>query len=422
MTRATTWAAALVMLAALGGRADAVPNTLSFSAVISDADGPIDGDVALEFKVFDSASGGTEMWAEIHSSAPASDGLVFVELGSVDPVNNGLDATVFTGGQMWLELTINGAVQSPRAKIGSVPYATVAGSAEQIGDMTAADVQRRVSGNCAMGSAIREIGADGTVTCETGGASGVTDVTAGAGLTGGGSGSVSLDVDSTYVQRRVGASCSVGSSIRAISEDGSVTCENVGDITDVNAGTGLTGGGSLGAVTLNADTTYLQRRVASTCTAGSAIRDIAADGSVTCETLVRPTAATDTSGSTTYFTTSCLAYTGSEVTINAPTSGTVIVSATTWVKVDHTTGTDDRLYVTIGTTATDCASTYYRSYYEAPSAYPTVTSMEVALSPRRTFSVAAGSHTYYLTGRSESGDATSDRFWYAQMDAIFIPD
>jgi len=53
-----------------------------------------------------------------------------------------------------------------------------------------------------------------------------------------------------------------------------------GDITDVLPGTGLSGGGTSGTVTLSPNTTYLQRRVTGAAPAGQFIRSINADGTV----------------------------------------------------------------------------------------------------------------------------------------------
>jgi len=88
----------------------------------------------------------------------------------------------------------------------------------------------------------------------------ITGVTAGTGLTGGGtSGTVTLNADTTVLQSIVSGSCPPGQSIRVISPTGTVTCEvddnSGGTITGVTAGTGLTGGGTIGTVTLNVDST-----------------------------------------------------------------------------------------------------------------------------------------------------------------------
>ncbi len=55
-----------------------------------------------------------------------------------------------------------------------------------------------------------------------------------------------------------------------------------GTITSIATSAGILGGPITSSGTLSADTTYLQRRVASNCAAGSAINAIAADGTVSC--------------------------------------------------------------------------------------------------------------------------------------------
>jgi len=56
----------------------------------------------------------------------------------------------------------------------------------------------------------------------------VRSITAGFGLTGGGTGDVALAVDTALIQRRVGGVCGVGQAISAIQSNGSVTCRPVG--------------------------------------------------------------------------------------------------------------------------------------------------------------------------------------------------
>lgn len=91
-------------------------------------------------------------------------------------------------------------------------------------------------------------------------------------------------------QDKIFQACSTGQAIRQINEDGTVSCSSVvvsggsGDITAVNAGTGLSGGATTGDATLSVDTTTIQKRVSGACLAGEYIRAVNEDGSVLCET------------------------------------------------------------------------------------------------------------------------------------------
>lgn len=144
-------------------------------------------------------------------------------------------------------------------------------------------VQQRVTGACPAGQSIRAIAADGSVTCETDdvGLGDISGVTAGVGLTGGGtSGTVTVSADTTYLQRRVSGSCPPGLFMREVAANGTVTCAADADTdTTYTAGTGL----DLAGTNFRIDPTQTQQRVTGSCPAGQSIRAIAQNGTVTCE-------------------------------------------------------------------------------------------------------------------------------------------
>lgn len=151
-------------------------------------------------------------------------------------------------------------------------------------------LQQRVGGTCAAGSSIRVINGDGTVVCEADdtGTGTVTSVGSGTGLSGGPiTSSGTLSVNTTVIQSRVTGTCAAGSSIRTINSDGTVVCEaddqGTGTVTSVGSGTGLTGGPITTSGSLSVNPAVVQSRVSGTCAAGSAVRAIAQDGTVTCE-------------------------------------------------------------------------------------------------------------------------------------------
>jgi hypothetical protein len=324
------------LLGLLASEARAVPSTVHFTGRVSDGDGPITGAVGMTFKFYDSATigAGTLLWEQNYTALIATEGLVTVELGAT--AGNELDATVFDGSDVYLEISVNATVQSPRIRVGSVPYALVAGTAETLGNFAPADLQERVDGTCPTGSAIRVINSDGTVTCHTDGV-GTGDITsvttaAGSGLTGGAaSGDVSLTVSGVtsamITNSTIATEDIAGSAITtALIADGNVTsaklatgavttakmanCSAVGNIlkytaagtwscvdeTDVYsgditgittaAGSGLSGGSTSGDVSLVVSgvtsAMITNSTIATEDIAGSAITTaLIADGNVT---------------------------------------------------------------------------------------------------------------------------------------------
>ena len=127
---AVALAAVLVLSAA---EAHAVPTQVSFAGRLVDADGPVDGSVDLRFRLF---AGSTQVWEENHAGVTATGGMVFAALGSV----TALEADLFDGGALSLEIAVDGQTLGPRLDLLSVPYAMRAGVADRLGTLAPGDV------------------------------------------------------------------------------------------------------------------------------------------------------------------------------------------------------------------------------------------------------------------------------------------
>ncbi len=247
--------------------AAAPPQTMSYQASLKDAAGlPIDATENITFRIYDALTGGTLLWTDTQS-VTVDDGLLSVELGTlINPLPiSSMDMPLWLG----VEIASDGEAV-PRAALHSVNNAFRAEDADSIGGKTLSELQERVNGSCAAGLSIREIAADGTVTCEDD-----TDTTysgsdfatssqscmAGQVATGVNSTGIvtcAVDADTTYSGSDFAASnqsCSAGQVVTGVSSAGVVTCavdaNSGGDITTVGIGGGLAGGGSSGAVTIS---------------------------------------------------------------------------------------------------------------------------------------------------------------------------
>lgn len=224
-----------------------VPSTISFAAhIVVDTTGKaLTGSHHLAFELFDASTGGHSLWQE-GEDVMVDDGVVNVDLGSV----KALDATVFTGAPVFLQISLDETPMDDRIQIGSVPYAIRAGlanDANTIGGKTLDGAQQRVTGTCTSGSFLTAVAADGTVSCGAGatGTGDITAVAAGIGLMGGGTaGDVALSL----------MPCASGEILKSTGTSWMCAADAKG-IDGVTAGTGLMGGGTTGTVTLSLLTT-----------------------------------------------------------------------------------------------------------------------------------------------------------------------
>ncbi|MFW6058277.1 MAG: hypothetical protein ACOC9W_05430, partial [Persicimonas sp.] len=294
---------ALVILALPATAIAEIPGYFPVQAFLTDSQGiPLDGAVDLEFTIYDAETGGDALFTESHRLR-ADAGALTAYLGE----NSELDLSLFSAhDQLFLGVSVDGGSElEPRQRLATVPYAAHAHSAANAGTLDGRDPaefeytvanpleiddnnQIGMVSSCSNDSILKWTGSDwecapdrqlaadlpveinndriGLVNCADGqilksdgtamvcADEALAEYHAGDGLTLSGD---TFAVDESTFQRRVADSCdgSGGADyITAIQADGTVLCgsdaDSGGDITEVNAGPGLSGGATSGAATL----------------------------------------------------------------------------------------------------------------------------------------------------------------------------
>ena len=98
----------------------AIPRTMSYQGVLTDAGGAVvpDGAYNLDFRLYDALSGGVPLWTETQASVPVAGGELAVMLGAVVPLSLPFDQPY------WLGIAVNGEPElTPRLALGASPYA-----------------------------------------------------------------------------------------------------------------------------------------------------------------------------------------------------------------------------------------------------------------------------------------------------------
>ncbi len=286
----------------------AAPLPVDYQGYLTTAQGqPISGTVTATFSLWDAADGGHLLWQETQT-LDVHLGYFTAHLGSVVSLAPGL----FSGGDRWLQAAVDGETLKPRKRVNRVPAALFADNAAALGGLAASEYYNKAQAEShrsnkidafslggvpatgyltqaqaekfvvkgAPNSVSGEMIVDGSIQKKhlafNVGGGGIGSIIAEGGLEGGGSGNevrLSLNADYrsglAYDQRFVrrgeagnvtGAMIADGTITSVDIKDGSLQPQDMaftmGTINGVTAGDGLSGGGTIGTVTLSLNDHY----------------------------------------------------------------------------------------------------------------------------------------------------------------------
>ncbi|MFA6169379.1 MAG: hypothetical protein WC772_01230 [Candidatus Margulisiibacteriota bacterium] len=278
-----------IVVLALAFEVFSIPNLLSFEGRLTDTAGtPVTASTTVQISIYDSLSGGSLIWGpESHTVTPDNQGVFSVLLGET----TALAATVFDSSSRYAQIVVGSEILSPRVRIVSVGYAYKAASAQGVeaGSISRSSVAtgqfvKQIVAGSGIGVSGDEGSGTGVVTLTATGTGGgtVTSVNSGTGLTGGPiteTGTISLAIpvveinggtsQSTYTTGDILYSSAsntlsklpIGSAGQILKVSGGIpswgAAGGTGTVTEVNTGTGLTGGPITGIGTISVDSSVV---------------------------------------------------------------------------------------------------------------------------------------------------------------------
>ncbi len=227
--------ASIILILAAGISVAQVPGLINYQGWLTDADDkPVNGPQLIKFNIYDSEAGPTPLWSSGFQTVQVNEGLFSYPLGTDVP----FPPNLFKGGDTrYLGITVGADLEiSPRTRITSTAYSGVSGYAWDIADDVV--TQDKIADDAVQSMHIQnhsilfeDIGYDAiTGDLVQDGSLNLGDI----GQNGASNGQV-MKWNSSY----------------SVWEPANDETGADGDITEVAAGSGLTGGGTSGAVTIS---------------------------------------------------------------------------------------------------------------------------------------------------------------------------